>query len=81
MLIFENPLQRWTPIGAPGLLYVPKIAEMNELDSYLSIESKNYKIGSVEKSYGSSTLVRFRKNQEILGFSSYKSEVLSQKLS
>ena len=49
MLIFENPLQRWTPIGAPGLLCVSKIAEMNELDSYLSIESKKIKIGSVEK--------------------------------
>ena len=49
MLIFENPLQRWTSTGVLGLLYVSKIAEMNELDSYLSIESKKFKIGSVEK--------------------------------
>ena len=46
-----------------------KTPEMNELDIELSKKSKIIEIGSVEKSYGSSKLVGFRKNPEISGFS------------
>ena len=77
MIIFENPLQRCTSIGALGLLCVSKIAEMNELDSYLSIESKNFKIGSVEKKLWLLKVDQISKKSKFLEFSSSKSKVLS----
>ena len=47
--IFQNPVQRWASGGTLILLCVSKIAEMNESDPWLFIESKNFQIGSVEK--------------------------------